>query len=277
MVDWRSLDPASLEAQLNPRAAVGNDAVEAYLEGYARRSAEARARMAATFDIRFGPGPKATLDLFRPEGQGPFPAFAFIHGGYWRALDKAEHHFVVEPAVRAGFAALVVNYDLCPAVTLDDIVAQMRAFMGFVGREGQALGLDGAGGLALAGHSAGAHLAAMLLHDGGGAAVPPVRWAHLASGIYEPEAARHISVNEDVRLTAEVAERNDALRRLPSGHPQIEITVGADEPPAWIGQSEAMASALRAAGHGIAYEAVAGADHFSLLDRPIVPPLRARP
>lgn len=273
MIDWRTLQPDALEAQFNPRVAVGNSRAEAYLEDFAARSRDARKRLGGTFDIRFGEGSKCTFDLFRPAGPAPHPALVFIHGGYWRALDKHDHHFVAEAPVRAGFAVLVVNYDLCPEVTLDDIVAEMRTFMAFLGREASALGL-GTDAIALAGHSAGAHLAAMLLHDAGAPEALPVAWAGLSSGIYEPEAVLAISVNADVRLTADMAERNDALRRPPQGRPRIEVTVGALEPAAWIGQSEAYALEARRAGHVVDYAAVPQTDHFTILHRPIVPPFR---
>ena len=275
-VDWRALDADEREAQMNPRMAVGNDRAEARLSDYAERSRATRQRLPATYDIRYGDGPKATLDVFTPPGPGPHPIFAFVHGGYWRALDKDDHSFVVAPAVAAGFAGLVLNYDLCPAVTLDDILAELRAFMRWLARDGAQHGLD-LDRLTMAGHSAGAHLTAMLMHDPGGRDLPPVRWAGLLSGIYEPEAILDISINEDVRLDAEAAARHDALRRPPRGEPRIEVIVGGDEPPAWIGQSEAYATMVRALGHDVAFRIVEGADHFTLLDHPIVPSLQHRP
>ena len=48
----------------------------------------------------------------------------FIHGGYWRALDKADHSFVAPLFVDAGLAVAVINYDLCPDVTIATIVEQ---------------------------------------------------------------------------------------------------------------------------------------------------------
>jgi arylformamidase len=274
-VDWRSLAPAAREAQMNPRLAVGDAVAQNYLAGYAQRSEAARRRLAGERDLRYGRGAKATFDLFRPATPPPHPAFVFIHGGYWRALDKDEHSFVVEPAIAAGFAGLVVNYDLCPAVTLDVIVAQMRDFIGFLAAEAGGLGLR-TDGIALAGHSAGAHLAAMLLHDPGPRGRLPITWAGLASGIYEPEAALELAVNEEIGLTAEVARRNNALAWPPASPLDLEITAGAAEPPAWIAQSDAYAAVARAAGCAVERRNVAAADHFSLLDHAIVPPLRAR-
>ncbi|MFW5679945.1 MAG: alpha/beta hydrolase, partial [Pseudomonadota bacterium] len=140
--DWHTLDVAERERQFNPRVAVGNDRVEAYLAGYAARSAAMRRHWNGRFDVRYGTGEKATLDVFLPRTEAPAPPFVFVHGGYWRALDKHEHHFVVEPALEAGFAAVLPNYDLCPNVTLDAIVAQMRACMAFLAAQGSGLGLD---------------------------------------------------------------------------------------------------------------------------------------
>ena len=269
--DWRALAPAAREAQLNPRLAVGDAVAQSYLAGYAQRSRAARLRLAGERDRRYGPQPKATFDLFRPASPPPHPAFVFLHGGYWRALDKDEHSFVVEPAVAAGFAGLVVNYDLCPAVTLDDIVAQMRGFMDHLAAEAGALGLR-SDGIAVAGHSAGAHLAAMLLFDPGPRGRLPIYWAELASGIYEPEAALELTLNDEIRLTPEVARRNDALAHPPAHPLALRVTAGAAEPPAWRAQSDAYAALARSHGCTVERQDVAGADHFSLLHTAIVPP-----
>ncbi|TVQ30324.1 MAG: alpha/beta hydrolase [Geminicoccaceae bacterium] len=264
---WQDLAVAERERQFNPRVAVGHDRVEAYLAEYAERSAAMRPNWPATFDIRYGEGPKATFDIFLPAAGTPAVPFVFIHGGYWRALDKHEHHFVVEPALQAGFAAVVVNYDLCPANTLDGIVAQMRACMAFLAGEGAGLGLA-VDAVHLAGHSAGAHLAAMLLHDAG--ADLAIASAVLASGIYEPAVILELTINADVRLMPDMAARNDALRLPPRPGPVIDVTVGAEEPSGWIAQSRAYAERY-AEGR---FEAVAGADHFSLLFQPLLPPQR---
>ncbi|MEO1089074.1 MAG: alpha/beta hydrolase [Pseudomonadota bacterium] len=271
---WRDLAPEALEAHLNPRAAVGNDRAERYLQGFADRADSTRHRLAGTFDVRYGTSPKSTFDVFRPEGRGPFPAFVFVHGGYWRALDKREHAFVVEPAVARGFAGIVMNYDLCPEVTLDHIVEQTKTCIRFLAAERTALGFTD-DGLAMAGHSAGAHLIALMLHHDWrteGFADDPIRWAGLWSGIYEPEAVRHISVNDDVRLVSDMAERNDAMTRLPCAKPIVDVTVGALEPTAWIDQSQRYAAACRAAGLDATLTIIDDADHFSLLEHPILPP-----
>jgi acetyl esterase/lipase len=131
-------------------------------------------------------------------------------------------------------------------------------------------------GIALAGHSAGAQLSAMLLFDPGPEGRLPIYWAELASGIYEPEAALELAVNEEIRLTPEVARRNNALVCPPARPLPLRVTAGAAEPPAWRAQSDAYAALARGAGCEVERTDVVGADHFSLLDTAIVPPLKPR-
>jgi arylformamidase len=49
----------------------------------------------------------------------------FIHGGYWRSLDKADHSFIAPTFTAKGAHVVVPNYALCPAVTVSDITLQM--------------------------------------------------------------------------------------------------------------------------------------------------------
>ena len=91
--------PEFVERGYNNRAAVPDH--PRWFVRYAEMSAAAVAALAPRRDLRYGPGPKETLDLFVP----PSPArgtFAFIHGGYWRALDKADFSFVAPPLVAEG-------------------------------------------------------------------------------------------------------------------------------------------------------------------------------
>lgn len=54
------------------------------------------------------------------------PIFVYIHGGYWQALDKTSSAYVVEPLYRAGHKVIVLDYDLCPTVTLEQLVDQVQ-------------------------------------------------------------------------------------------------------------------------------------------------------
>jgi arylformamidase len=111
-------------------------------------------------DLRYGPGPKETLDLFLPAGPAR-GTFVFLHGGYWRAFDKRDFSFVATSFVAQGLAVAVVNYDLCPDVSIAAIVDECRRAVSWVVGEGAAHGAH-PGRVVVGGHSAGGHLTAML-------------------------------------------------------------------------------------------------------------------
>jgi len=94
MAVYRSYDQAQLDAQYNNRAAVPEHS--RWTERWPRASAEARAALAGRLDIPYGDGPRQTLDIF-PAAQSPAPVLAFIHGGFWRALDKSQFSFIAPP------------------------------------------------------------------------------------------------------------------------------------------------------------------------------------
>lgn len=54
------------------------------------------------------------------------PIFIYIHGGYWQMLDKAVSAYCVKPLVTAGIKVIVLDYDLCPNVTLEQLVDQIQ-------------------------------------------------------------------------------------------------------------------------------------------------------
>jgi arylformamidase len=153
-------DPVWLEAQYNNRARVPDHA--RVLDNWAKASALVRQSAAgAQLDVAYGPGACETLDIF-PAAQPGAPVLVFIHGGYWRSLDKADHSFVAPAFNAAGATVVVPNYALCPAVSIEHITLQMAAAVAWVWRHAAQWGGDPAR-IALAGHSAGGHLATMLL------------------------------------------------------------------------------------------------------------------
>src|SRR5262245_7382562 len=154
----RSPDPAWLDLQYNNRARVPE--YPQIFDRWARRSAEVRERLSRRLDVRYGDGPNETLDIF-PSTMADAPVLVFIHGGYWRSLDKDMYSFIAPPFVQRGATVVVPNYALCPAVTIDQITMQMVHAVAWVHRN---IALYGGNPkrIVVAGHSAGGHLAAML-------------------------------------------------------------------------------------------------------------------
>ena len=111
------------EANYNARAAVPDFA--RHFASWRERSEALRARARGMVDIPYGTHAKARLDLF-PARATKAPLHVFIHGGYWQALDKSDQSFVAGTLNEDGVSVALLNYALCPEVTLDTIVAQVR-------------------------------------------------------------------------------------------------------------------------------------------------------
>ena len=213
-------DPAWLDAQYNNRARVPDH--EQVFKRWAESSAVARQGLTSRLDVRYGDEPGETLDVF-PAAMPGSPVLVFVHGGYWRSLDKSDFSFVAPAFVHAGAAVVVVNYALCPSVTMETIALQLTRAMAWVWRNAGSFGGDPSR-IAVAGHSAGGHLAAMLLSCRWrqvGDDLPPnlVPGALSISGLYDLDPLRHTPfLQGDLRLTpASVKRLSPAFFPRPRG------------------------------------------------------------
>ena len=263
-LDPTRLTDAEINRQFMPRLAVPDH--ETWLAAHAELSETARRTLPCQLDIAYGGTPLQRLDIFPAAGHAPAPTQVFFHGGYWRALDKSTYSFLALSMAPAGIATVLVNYDLCPAVTLDDIVAQTMASLAWVHRNGAAHGCDPAR-LYVSGNSAGAHLAAMALaQDWRARGLPAdlVKGACCITGIYDLAPVLRIDANAEIRLRPEMVARNSPLSLPLPAKPPVIVAVGADETPLWIKQSTDYAAMLRAQGVATELMIVPGAHHFSI-------------
>ncbi len=260
-----SRDPAWLDAQYDNRARVAESA--RILERWAQASALARERSDCVLDVPYGDAPSETLDLFRTRAPEA-PVFVFIHGGWWRALDKRDYSFVAPALADAGALVVMPNYALCPAVSIDAIALQLTRALAWVWRHARAHGGDPRR-IVVGGHSAGGHLAAMLL----GCRWPQVaadlpanllRAAISVSGLFELETIRRTPfLAPDLRLTAESARRlSPALMPAPAG--RLAAVVGGDESEEFLRQNRLIRSAWGEAAVPVC-EAIPGTNHFTVL------------
>jgi arylformamidase len=225
-------DPAWLEAQYDNRARVPEH-VQIF-ERWRAASELARSSLKSWLDVPYGDGAGEALDIFEPPPQAArAPVLVFIHGGYWRALDKADHSFIAPSFVQDGALVIVPNYALCPAVTIEHIALQMARMVAWVYEHAAQYGGDPSR-IALVGHSVGAHLAAMLLccrWKDVAPTLPPqlVTGALAISGLYDLEPLRHAPfLQADLQLTAASVKRLSPAF-FPRPKRPLYAAVGADE------------------------------------------------
>jgi len=253
------------DAQYNNRARVA-DAPQ-ILATWADRSAAARAALACELDIAYGPDPGERLDLF-PAATPDAPVLVYIHGGYWRALDKRDASFIAPPFVAAGALVVVPNYALCPGSSIDEIVRQQRAALAWVWRHAAGHGGD-PGRIVVAGHSAGGHLAAMMLATDWPTFDPAlpaalVKGALSLSGVFELEPLRHAPfLAPDLKLDAAAAERLSPIALAAPKRPLFAL-VGGDESEEFLRQNTLIAETWGPASVPVC-EAVPAKNHMSVL------------
>ncbi len=266
---WLTLTLKEREAHFSPRVAVPS--ADTYLENAAKAAAAAREQLAGAshFNVRYGSGAKQTIDVLKGPSNGQAaPVVLFIHGGYWRALDKDDHTHLALPFVDAGAVFLNINYDLCPDVTVSTIVNEIRAGLIWAAQHSEGYGGD-PDRIFLYGHSAGAHLAGMMMTETFSPdALRPeqVRGVFAISGIYEPEIARTLAVNEEISLDAAEAARNDVLQRTPCQAWPTLVAAGGAEPSGWVEQSRAFEALLRDHDIPVEFVTAENCNHFSFLE-----------
>ena len=256
---------AQIDAQYNASAGLP-DAVT-YLQHYVEQSRVARHTLPGVLDVPYGATLDETLDIF-PAAQPNAPVFVFIHGGYWRAFTSKEFSCVALGLHALGISTVVINYSLCPKVGIDEITRQARAAVAWVLRHIHAHGGDPAR-VAVGGHSAGGHLAAMCLQTAWaaeyGLANDPLAAAVLVSGLYDLQPLRYSYLQPQIQLDDGVIRRCSPLFGVRECRTPTLVTWGAHESSEFARQSSALHAASQAVGHRTELVAQDGANHFTAI------------
>ncbi|WP_244423655.1 alpha/beta hydrolase [Nitratireductor pacificus] len=240
------------------------------MQRYRQLSQPARAMPGATLDVVYDEISGQTLDIFGAAAPGERlkPVFLFVHGGYWRALSKLDSAFMAPALAERGIATAVLDYRLAPAVSLAEIVREVRQAVSFLWRRGANYGVDPQRIFA-GGSSAGGHLTGTLLANGWQAAaqVPEnvVKGALTISGLFHLAPIAASFVQEWIGLTPrEVAELSPAEHISGIGCPLI-VAFASGEPAGFGRQSRAYHQLWREAGHECGFMEIPDRNHFDVV------------
>jgi arylformamidase len=252
-----------LEFQYNPR-----ESVPEYPELTKRRaeaSRKARSSLKSWLNVPYGSSPREILDIY-PADRAGGPVLVYIHGGYWRSGSKDDNCNFAPVFTQRGATVVLVEYDLCPNVTVTDIVRQTREAIAWAYRNIMRYS-GNPSKIYVSGHSAGGHLTAMALaHDWEKHGMPRdlIKGAVATSGVYDLEMVMQISVNEQVRMTPEVAKQNSPFLHPPLANCPVIIAVGGAEPKGWQQMSKDYFKLCQEHGLDCQYLVVPEANHYTM-------------
>jgi arylformamidase len=247
------------EVEYNNRARVPEH--PALIAGWARDAKAWRESRPNLFHtISYGRGARNTIDVFPSRNEGDI--VVFIHGGYWQALDGSFFSHLAAGLNAHGVSVAIPSYDLCPQVSVDDIIAQMRMAARELARLGRRL--------VVSGHSAGGQLAACLMATDWRSVDPAlpqdlVKAAYTISGLFDLGPLVKTSVNNALGLDEAVAKRASPLFWPPPSHGSLDAVVGGDESAEYHRQSRTIVDAWSRARIETRFAEVPGANHFTAI------------
>ena len=231
-------------------------------------------------DIRYreGDDPRHLLDIYAPPGADDLPVALYFYGGGWRSGDKRLFEHLGRALALRGIVLVAVNYRLTPAVRnpahADDCAAAVAWTRANIARHG-----GDPSAIFLIGHSAGAHLAALITLDTrflAGAGVPPeiIRGTVMISGVSDLRVHAETTVFTSREYIEEAFGREESelaaaspVTHLRSGLPPFLVIVAENDPPGLREQGKRFSELLREAGGEVLYISVKGRDHFSIVRR----------
>lgn len=254
-----SLETTDLDAQFKLRER--HPFARLHLLKNAAESHLARYSLSCELDVRYGASEGQKLDVFPARTAGA-PVFVFIHGGYFRALDKGQYRYIARRMVRSGYTTVLVNYDLAPRVPVSVIVQQVIASFEWV-RENIGRWQGDPARIILCGHSVGAFLSAKVL-EGDWPGGSGIRKAVLLSGLFDLGPMKRSFLNADLRLSdADVSQLNaraDAVAERPS----VLVAVGGAETGQFVSQSRSYSRSLNDAGVNNQFMILPRCNHYSM-------------
>lgn len=218
-------------------------------------------------DVRFMPGARGMMDVYRPAAAaGALPVVVFFYGGSWRSGSRGDYRFVAAELARRGMVVVVPDYRLFPQVRFPAFLEDGARAVAAVRRQAAAWGGDPQR-IVLAGHSAGAWIAAMLALDPEYLAADGVRRGAIAglvgiAGPYDFDPAAFDSTRGVFAGAARVATQ--PISFADGRAPPMLLLHGADDTTVEPRNSRALGARVAAAGGAATVRIYPGVGHIGI-------------
>lgn len=232
---------------------------DGFLVDWPKRTAALRARVAPEV-MRYGPGARQVIDLYRPE-QAAQGLTVIVHGGYWLRFSPEEFGFMASGPLARGQAVAMLRYTLAPEARIATITTEIAAAITLLA---QAV----PGPIHLAGHSAGGHLVSRMGCVGVLPDAVAGRIAHIlsVSGVHDLRPLLRTQMNQTLRLDMAEAVAESPALAVPRDGLAITCAVGGDERPEFIRQTDLLANVWRGLGADTRAVHMPGLHHFDVID-----------
>lgn len=267
MQPYHNMDLDTLNRQYSPSSCI--DDIMVFIEQYIDKSAKSREILKDNMDlnIKYGAEQRSHMDIFKPDGDGPFAVHVFIHGGYWQQLSKDESAFAAPNFIDHDIIFIALDYTLAPDATMFEIVDQVRRGIISILKNVHKFGGD-KNNITISGSSAGGHLVAEVLSTDWqkyGYNQCPLKGALAISGIFDLEPLVKTTVNDPLKMTVNDARALSPLHHIPDRCCPIIFSYGENETSEFKRQTLQYKDACTAKGIQTSYVEMPIVNHFDIV------------
>ena len=267
MFVYKQFDQKALDTQYNNRLHVPEYAD--YLNRWELLSRETEQKLQVIKDIAYGNLQRERLDLY-PSLQPQSKTLIFIHGGYWQMLDKSMFHFIANGFHSYGVTTVLLTYPLAPEASIDQIVLSCRNAIKWLYGNINTFNGD-PDEMYVAGHSAGGHLAAMLMATdwklfNPGISANVLKGICTISGLFNLVPMYHSYVNKVLKMDMETATGNSPVMLEPLNSCPLIVAVGDAETAEFNDQSKEFYTCWKNKGVDIELLQLPRQNHYSIAE-----------
>lgn len=228
-------------------------------------------------NFSYGDSFRQRFDIYGMNLPKDAPIIVYVHGGYWQGMNKFTSSYAVKPYVENHAKVFVIDHDLCPDVSLTEVIKQ---FQNAVTKIFNYANEHNSKSVSFIGHLSGAHLITYLFTDEmisrlGSDKFQLIKNIYLISGVYDVSELRTTKcanrdnllsiTDENVTFLSPIKHKFDQLKNFKGI--QFDAFVGGDESTTLMRQSREFIAHLKQSKIPANFHLMDGLDHFNIVEK----------